>query len=73
MDSPQYPSFAFPELPDPKKTTFKITIADSYVGYLYPFEIREDMSIADIARGIAERFETEVPKGKIVWESNHTP
>jgi hypothetical protein len=66
---PLYPSFEFPQL-EPKLSTFRITIADSYVGYQYEFQIREDTSIADIVRGIAERFQTQVPQGKMVWEAH---
>lgn len=75
METPQtplYPSLEAPQL-EPRLTTFRITIADSYVGYEFPFQIRDDTSIADIARGIAERFQTHMPKGKIVWDANITP
>jgi hypothetical protein len=43
-----------------------ITIADAYSTYAYTFQIREDLSIAEIARGIAERFQTTAPKGTLI-------
>jgi hypothetical protein len=47
---------------DGKLTKFTITISDSYCTYAYPFELSENLSIADIARGIAAYHKSEMPK-----------
>ena len=49
-----------------KHSLFTLTISDSYCTYSYPFLLNNNLSIADIAKRVADAFQTDVPKGNLL-------
>jgi len=49
-----------------KVCNFTVTISDGLCEYEYNFKLTKDVAIYDLAKAIAQKFDVEMPNGKLV-------